>query len=50
MATTSGIKINNTELTANNLFKFITVIDVDTDGNIYIPIRVTLDNEKYMSV
>ena len=46
MATTSGIKINNTVLTANNLFKFITVIDVDTDGNIYIPIRVTVDNEQ----
>lgn len=46
MATTSGIKINNTVLTANNLFKFITVIDIDTDGNIYIPIRVTVDNEQ----
>lgn len=47
MAITNGIKINNTVLNNNNIFKFVTVIDFYcSEDIIFLPIRITKDNEK----
>lgn len=47
MDTTSGIKINNSVLNNNNIFKFVTVIDFNCNDNfLYLPLRVTEDNEQ----
>ena len=47
MATTNGIKINNTILHNNNIFKFVTVIDFYCSEDImFLPFRITKDNEK----
>lgn len=47
MATTNGIKINNTVLNNNNIFKFVTVIDFYcSEDVIFLPVRITKDNEK----
>lgn len=47
MDITNGIKINDSLLNNNNMFKFITVIDFNCEDNsLYLPLRITADNEE----
>lgn len=47
MDITNGIKINNSVLNNNNMFKFVTAIDFNCEDNsLYFPLRITQDNEQ----
>lgn len=51
MDITNGIKINNSLLNNNNMFKFVTVIDFNCEENaLYLPLRITEDNENEFRV
>lgn len=50
MDTINGIKINNTVLSNNNIFKFVTVIDFYCSEDImFLPLRITKNNEEELS-
>ena len=51
MDITNGIKINDSILNNNNMFKFVTVIDFNCEENaFYLPLRITEDNENEFRV